>query len=311
MTLALVLCRTPFQANLIERVLREECVDCFDLLYYTNQNTTEDMHYFAALSQRSDRAEFVHLSPSRFDVLNYIRLRARARPFLRDLAYDRVILASLDNFVFSAIARKQAAADLVTFDDGMANVLVEGAIYRRTRYGGRGDIYRALFGAYTPTEIRDRIARHYTIFPQFENIVSRDRVRSITWPEDQPLSDSRGPVFFIGQPFHELLTSEKIARMVSCLRGQRIDYYVRHPREVKLLDIGAQELDKEGRIAEDAILKFCGYSKPTIIGLNSTILFTIPSRNAMKHMLVFNDDEASLEAARFGRAVGCSIFEVP
>jgi N-acetyllactosaminide alpha-2,3-sialyltransferase len=313
MTSALVLCRTPAQANLVDRVLDHERVDSFDLLYFTQQNSPEDKRYFSALAQRARLAKFIHVPPSRWDILNHIRLRARAGSFMRDLRHDIVVLASIDSYVFNAVAKRQAGAQLVTFDDGLANIVLSGA-YRRAGYEGRGEAYRRLFGASRLDELRDRIARHYTIFPQFENIVPRERLRPIDLLSDGALPQAQGPLFFIGQPFHEVLTPERIARLSAYLRKRQIDFYVRHPRERRSLDIGAREFDKQGLIAEDAILKICHDCRPEVIGLTSTVLFSLPQQRAAKTMLVFRDGEPSREAEEaeaLGRTVGCSICEVP
>ena len=164
MTSALVLCRTPFQARLIDKVLCEERVDHFNLLYFTQQNSPEDRHYFAALSRRSAHAELVHVPPERFDLLNYIRLRLHAGSLMRDLHCEIVILASIDNFVFNAIARRQRGAELVTVDDGLGNIVASGS-YRKTLFGGRGDAYRWMFGASSLREIRERIVQTLYNFP--------------------------------------------------------------------------------------------------------------------------------------------------
>ncbi|QGM45239.1 glycosyltransferase family 52 [Methylocystis heyeri] len=313
MTSALVLCRTPSQANLVDRVLRHERVDSFDLLYFTHQASPEDRRYFSLLAQRARQAKFIHVPPSRRDILNHIRFRVHAGAFMCDLRRDIVVLASIDCYVFNAIAKRQAGAQLVTFDDGLANIVASGA-YRRAGYEGREEAYRRLFGASRLDELRNRIARHYTIFPNFENIVPRDRLRPIDPLPDGALPQVQGPVFFIGQPFHEFLTPERIARLSAFLRKRQIDFYVRHPRERQSLDIGAREFDKQGLIAEDAILQSCGDARPEIIGLTSTVLFSLPPQRATKTMLVFRDGESSREAEEaeaIGRAVGCSICVTP
>lgn len=306
---ALVLCRTPLQGRLVEEVLAEERVRRFDLLYLTHQNSPEDRRYFGRLSRVATRSDLIHVPPARFDVLNHLRLRARAGAFMRNLGRDLVILASIDNFVFSAIARKQTDSELVTFDDGVSNIVGSG-IYVESR-SVRRRIYRAVFGAYGLTETRAKIARHYTIFPQFENIVPADKLRFVNVVGGRRDVSSSGPVFFVGQPFHQVLTSDQISRLTSFLRNRHVDYYVRHPRELAPLDIDAPEIDKDGSIAEDAIFEACPGQRPTIIGLMSAVLFSISPEDAAKIMLVFEEERDASEFARLGVKAGCALWVVP
>jgi beta-galactosamide-alpha-2,3-sialyltransferase len=309
MTSALVLCRSPFQAYLAARVLEREHVDRFDLLYHTHHDSEEDRNYFAKLSRRAEWAEYAHVPIRRFDITLHLLFRARARRFLRDLGHDVVMLGSIDNLVFSAIAKKQSKARLVTFDDGMSNVFKDG-VYRKPRFKGRGEFYRALFGAYNLREARDKIERHYTIYPQFENIVPTDRLVPIenrTWNAEQR---SEGPVFFIGQPFEMVLDHEQIERLTAYLRTQAIDLYVRHPYESDVLNIGAPELDKGGLIAEEAVLMASAGKKPTIIGWQSNVMFNIAPEQANKVLVVLTDATNRAEVTRLGRATGCEVVVI-
>lgn len=310
MTTALVLCRTPYQAYLLQDVLDREGVTSYELLYYTHQDSAEDRHYFPRLADRAHHAEYVHVPPPRFDLFGYVRFYARARRFLRDLGHDMVVLASIDNYVFSAIARKQAGAAVVSFDDGMSNIL-SGGLYRQAGYGGRGRVYRILFGAHTFDDIKRRIARHYTIYPQFENIVPKDRVRPLSPRHRAHRGEAGdGPVFFIGQPFRDVMDTERVDTLTRFLRERHIDHYVRHPRETTMLDLEVPELDKGGLIAEEAIYRTSRDTRPTIIGWHSNVMFNIDASQATKLLLVFENAENRAELTRLGEATGCEIVLV-
>jgi hypothetical protein len=121
--------------------------------------------------------------------------------------------------------------------------------------------------------------------------------------------DRAGPVFFIGQPFEEILTAGQIGRMTAFLRSEKIDYYVRHPRETNFLDIGAPTFDKRGLIAEEAIPRYCSGAMPTIVSLSSSVLFSLSRDQANKRMLVFPDGDSE-ELVRMGVAAGCSLLRI-
>jgi hypothetical protein len=196
----------------------------------------------------------------------------------------------------------------VTIDDGAANFERNG-IYRRDRYGGRADVYRLFLGAASLSDTRKRISRHYTLFPEVENIVPTEQLRLVSLGFARSQAERPGPVFFIGQPFTEVLTAKQIDRMTTFLRSEKIDYYVPHPRETTCLDIGALTFDKRGLIAEEAILRNCAGAMPTIVSLHSSVLFSLSPEQANKRMLVFPESESG-ELIEIGVAAGCSLMRI-
>ena len=143
----------------------------------------EDRHYFEMLASEADAALYAHIELRGHDGLRYIEFYWRARAFRKNLHRDIVLLASINNYVFSAIAERQANSELVTFDDGSINFCLGSMYHRESRTirqfsdllhrNGRADLYRQLFGARDVDSIRTRISRHYTLHPKFENIARR------------------------------------------------------------------------------------------------------------------------------------------
>lgn len=311
MASALLMCRSPFQAMLAGHVLRQEGVDQYDLLYFTHSASAEDKRYFAQLSDKASLTELVHVAPQRANVATSALFHWRSRAWQRDWRHDLVILSSIDDLTFSSIVRRQTSSALVTFDDGMSNILST-AIYKTDRFQGRGEVYRQLFGAYRMADIRRRIARHYTIYPQFENIVEPARLRTVEGTGTlASASGEAGPAFFIGQPFREAMSETDLERLHRFLKGRRFDFYVRHPRERTTLDLGAPELDKAGRIAEEAILATSNGRKPTVVGWHSNVMFNLPQQLANKELLIFHGAANAAELERLAQATGCSVTVVP
>jgi hypothetical protein len=304
---ALILLRTPFQASITADVLKQEGVGEYDLLYFTQHDAEEDRHYYAGLARKASRAAYCFAPVRRFDILGYLDLYRQSRGWLRDHDRDLTILASIDNYILSAIAHRQSRSEIVTMDDGTANLFKAG-IYHTDRVNRRGQLYRRLFGSYDLEALKQRISRHYTLHPQFENIVPADRLHQIEcFSRPQASLDEPPITFFLGAPFEEVLTKEQIALLTAHVASHAVDFYVRHPREAHPLDIGAPLLEKSGLIAEDAMVREAAGRSLHVIGSFSSVLLNIGNRAAHKTMMLFKDDAGTNERTRLAEAVGCNV----
>ena len=312
---ALVLVRTPFQAWLVERVLEAEKVATYDLLYFTQNDSTEDRFYYGRLAENARAARFVFVERQARDLLNHFRLALRAWPFLRGKQYDMTMLASIDSYVLNAIASRNAAGELVTFDDGTANFNREG-VYFREAPSRKARLYRQGFRASSINSIKARITRHYTIHADLENIVGGDRLFSITgWRYTKLEADSnqRPKVFFIGAPFKETLDPEQIKLLETHALQIGINVYVRHPREREPLSLGVPLLNKHGRIAEEAILDNAAGRPIVLVGFLSSVMFNLAFCADRRIVLVPRGSERHAYLIELARQSGCEIvlFERP
>jgi len=305
----LVLVRTPFQAWLVERVLEAENVATYDLLYFTQNDSTEDRFYHGRLAENARAARFVFVPRQVCDLLNHVRFAFRAWPFLWGKRYDITMLASIDSYVLNSVANRRAAGELVTFDDGTANFNQTG-IYFRDASSKRERLYRQLFRASSINATRARIKRHYTIHSDLENIVSGDRLFSIAgWGRaTSEVSLSEEPkFFFVGAPFQETLDSEQVKLLEAVASQIGTDVYVRHPREREPLDLGVPFLNKRGRIAEEAILDDAGDRPIVLVGFLSSVMFNLACCASRRIVLVPRNSERHAFLIKFARMSGCEV----
>jgi len=304
---ALVLCRTPFQASLIEKILREENIDLFDLVYYTQQDSTEDRHYFGILAARARSSVYIYRPPRRYSILSYFELYLGSLNYLRDRRPAIVVLASFDNHIFNSIASRQKDAKLVTFDDGTANIFSQGTYFYTDR-GWRTQLYRRAFGAVDPDLLKWRVSTHYTVFENYRNIVPAHKVKTIRRNNRLRPSELGKPlVFFIGGPFHESCSDDELHRLSEYIGTCGIDYYVTHPRETVPIYSEAKFLNKNGMLAEDAILQASEHVKPIVISHASTVLFNLGAQDARKVMVLFEGNPQTEEISRLAQQSGCEI----
>ena len=306
---ALLLIRTPLQAWIAERVLKAEGVTRYDLVYFTQNDSTEDKFYYQLLAAGAVRSQYCHVPLKRYDILGHIDFFIQSRTWRRKPSPDLVMLASYDSPVINALASVHKFSRLVTFDDGTANIFTDG-LYHLDIVSRRMKLYRCFFRATSPDIFKDRISRHYTIYPGFINIVENARLRYINgWQHYADRADFSvdAKVYFIGQPYEEVLNPAQIGRLEEYLRTKVIHSYVRHPRERSPINIDLPFLDKQGRVAEDAILADAGDRPIHIIGWFSSVMLNLAAIASKRTMILLNDHPASKMQANLALQSGCEI----
>lgn len=271
----LIIIRTPFQAWLVEKVLEREHIEVFDVLYFTQNNSKEDSFYYEKLSLKARNSEYVFVPPQRFSILSAIMLKVKSRAWYKVSNYDELIFASIDAFFISSLAKAYPKAQVVTFDDGTANINPK-SIYHIESNNLRVSFYRYLMNALPLIELKKRIRVHYTLYRNQENIVEPSRLRYIEgWTEKVSRNINKSKIYFLGAPFEEVMNLQEIDRLEKYARTLGIDVYVAHPREKNLLNLGTNLLDKKGRVAEEAIISDAKDASIVLVGLFSTVMLNI------------------------------------
>ena len=275
---SLVIVRTPFQAWLAQKVIKEEGVETYDIVYLTHNNSEEDIFYYGLLKLRARCSDYIYVKPKRWDILSHLAVRWKARKWYVNRGYEKVIFASINSNFVNATANSQINSNFVTFDDGVANIFKGGTYYEEPS-SRRILAYKKLLGAVSLKILTNRIVRHYSVFDGYDNIVEKKRLTIIPgWERkfsSSLIASPKEKKYFIGAPFHEVMTPSQIRKLEKYAKSESIDVYVKHPRENFPLDIGAPMLDKKCRIAEEAILADAGESQIILYGFLSTVLVNL------------------------------------
>lgn len=309
---ALFLCRTPLQARICLKIMETERPVSSDVLYFTHDDNESDRLYFARLRQHARHAQYLHVPPQRYSILSDVKAFALADKAFKRAGYDAAFFASIDSIFFRSIIKRQTGAVLHTFDDGTSNIIQDWYIsYHQDDEPGRLRLYNALAGVESRRQIKNRSAKHYTIYKDFKNICPPEKLVYL----DVFATTGRHPAnpgtsFFIGQPFHEYLDQGKIARLRHFIENQQIDFYVAHPRETKTLTANVPMLKKNGELAETAIMQASAHGKPAIFAGFSTVLFNIPSDLADKYYLHFEGDSSDREMIALVAKAGCKVLSI-
>jgi N-acetyllactosaminide alpha-2,3-sialyltransferase len=305
---ALVLCRTPFQAVMIRHVLSRECIDRYDLVYLTQNNTDEDTHYFEELSASAEKAQYIFLEKQKYDILNHAKTYWNIKRNLKRSTYDKIIISSFDNLAFRKITVRNKHSEIISFDDG-TGYLIKPSKYLEEQHIIRSVIYGKLFLVPLKKDFIRRIDRHYSAYRHFENIMPPEIIRYVDLFQNQEVENFREPAmkFFIGQPFEEFGDVKYVSNLKTYMSTIELDFYVRHPRESFPLIEGVPILPKEGRIAEDAIFKISRGRRPVIFGAFSTLLLNISPALADKAMILRHNVARDAYYAEMGEKAGCQI----
>lgn len=303
---ALVIIRTPFQAWLVEKVLEKECIKIFDVLYFTQNNSKEDGFYYEKLSLKARNSEYIFVPSQRFSILSAIMFKIKSRAWYKSSNYNQLLFASIDAFFINSLANAYPNAQLITFDDGTANINPN-SIYHVESNNLRIFLYRYFMKALPLIQLKQKISRHYTLYRDRENIVESNRLRYIEgWTEKLSRNINESKIYFLGAPFEEVMNLQEIDRLEKYARALEVDAYVAHPREKNLLNLGAKLLDKRGRIAEEAIILDAKDASIVLVGLFSTVMLNIGPLCKECIVLLPKDAPKTPELFELSKKAGCT-----
>ena len=174
-------------------------------------------------------------------------------------------------------------------------------------------IYARLLRLSPPGAVSARSSRHYTLYPQFDNIVPGHLLFPLEAFSERSSGAVAGcgPSYFIGQPLQEVFPAAVVLRVREFLRGLEVNYYVRHPREESVLREDIPFLDKEGELAEVAILRSANGRRPRVFGFFSAVLLNLSDEVADRNYLSLPDAPGEQARCDLMAQVGCRVLSVP
>lgn len=302
----LVMIRTPLQAWIVNQVLEKEGIDIFDIFYLTHNDSAEDNYYYNKLSLKSRNSEYFVVNPKRHYALTDIFLKLKLLRFYGKHTYDTLIVASIDALFVSLTVRKYYESELVTFDDGTANINIDTSYHVESK-NKKILIYRYLMNGLSLEKVKKNIVRHYTLYKGYKNIVDTTKLVYLDgWSENICRDKTKSKTYFIGAPFTEIMTEDEINRLKDYVRKLEVDYYVKHPREREILDVGGKVLNKRGRIAEEAIISDAGDCSIVLVGWFSTVMLNLGQLCESRIVLLPKDSHLTPEASKISRKAGCT-----
>lgn len=313
---SLLIARTPLQAWIAPEVLRWENTTCFDALYISANDSAEDRKAFSRIKDIANDAWYLVCPPRSPDLLHQIEMGGRLaliRRSHRGDCWGTVFLASYDSHPINSFAIHAGASEIVTFDDGTANINYQSK-YAPEMKAWRDRAYRRAFGGLPNRAFIDRVARHYTIFGEADHLMDRSRLRylkPLLSNNGNALSEEGMITYFIGAPFSEVLSAAQIERLNDAVERWDVDYVVRHPRQTEKLgfETAVSILDKQGEIAERAIETHANGRRIVLVGCFSTVMFTMRPLAVRRIVLLASDDPRTPGMARIAENADCEVIQ--
>jgi len=232
---SLIMCVTPLQILIAEKIIQSKPAEDFDIIIFALENNEKFNYYAEKLKKYARVYWYSHVvyKNSIYNLINFLKFIFQFNLSGFNKKYNNYYLSSIDSRYFQYIlSKKMESSCIFTFDDGTANI-VKTSIYYLKNINDikKSKIFRILGIKYFQEDIKDMSKLHYTIYPEFENIIQDTIEIKLFNGNGKNKIRTKGLNIFLGQPYEEFdsyLSTDKIEKMMGDLN---IKLYFPHPRE--------------------------------------------------------------------------------
>lgn len=224
----LIICCTPLQVLIAEKIIdMNPEKQFFGVMLHTVENKKFD-YYKQRLQAKTDGFFSMVQHNDRWNLLKEIvQLKAR----FSGKQFDTVYFANFPElhiqFLLSAIEFKQ----LNTFDDGTVNIVKHSHFLNDDPDTlVRKFINKVLGNKYSTATLRSLSTQHYTIYPDFPNIMPNTVAVNLMDNSIAVSESSESVNILLGQPVYND-NSQNIELAQKAIKQFNIHYYLPHPRE--------------------------------------------------------------------------------
>lgn len=277
---SLIMCVTPLQMLIAEKIIELNSDESFDLLVLALIDNEKYKHYYHRLKQKCINSLYIVRKTRLRGFTDYIK---ELKDNGLSIQYQNVYLASIDSRHFQYIVSKNKSANLYTFDDGTANIIPSDAYYLNSKPKLLKRIVWRFFGLkYYMKDLKNLSILHYTIYKDIPNIIENKEYLPL-FPDNNNNnnnnSDTHIVSFYLGQPLTDISKGFDFSYVESNISKLEIDYYYPHPRE-SVYPKGNYQLVESPLIFEDYIVEFLVNNPNTnieVFSFISTALLNIMS----------------------------------
>ncbi|WP_338560580.1 glycosyltransferase family 52 [Acinetobacter sp. KS-LM10] len=251
---SLIMCVTPLQMLIAERIIDLHSDRNFDLLVMVLNDNEKYEYYYDRLKKKCLSSIYYIPKSGLFGFFDFIKNLKKNN---LNKNYKELYLASIDSRHFQYIVSKNFLNSIYTFDDGTANIISSSLYYSNTQPPKlKQFIWRFLGVKHYMKDIKKRSQLHYTLYRNVPNIIANTKYISLL---PQVKSDCSGGnrivKFYLGQPLTEI--DEKFTHnfVLSKLERLKLSYYFPHPREDSYPN-GEFEIIESPLVFEDYIVQY-------------------------------------------------------
>ena len=214
----LIIATTPLQAKIANYIQKLYSEEKFLKVYLTPVMNERQEHYSCD-----------------FDLVFHVADEATYEQALYECAkeYDKIFYASFDNPLILDIVARSKHKQLMSFDDGYADIYPKGMYALPLNYRQVGK-----YGL-TRDDLINNTERHYTLYDSDFHVVAKEK---LVYLEDffkldvEPVSNGRTAKVLLGQNFSEEDESISVNFITTYAKALNVDYYVPHPKEQFKID---------------------------------------------------------------------------
>ncbi|MDO9647958.1 CMP-N-acetylneuraminate-beta-galactosamide-alpha-2, 3-sialyltransferase [Glaesserella parasuis] len=242
----LIICMTPFQMLMAEKIVEKKQSEIFYLLVFYSVWNDKYQYYMEKVLCKKNVffLKKCFISPNNHFSRLYKSFLVRIYGFLLCKKFNKVYIANLDNPWIRLLLSSLGKFELYTFDDGTANIFKNSFFYKNDSFRVNL-IMKLLFSRYTRHDLRKMSLVHYTIYDNKENIVDKDKLVYVSMREGivkispHEVTSSKERVnLLLGQPIDSIFISvnDGVSVVKKIIEVFDINYYYPHPRERFIID---------------------------------------------------------------------------
>ena len=285
--------RTRLQSLIVEKIINVENMSKYIVVFcYLDNKYEDDSEYYTTYKRIRKNAFFtINVFCSSRISVNFTKFAlAQLMAFITN---GKVFLAVIDSYPFALSNRFFPSLEVNTFDDGSYNVIKSSKYFDETalaRKGIKGFISKRVFPNGGAKYLRDRTKRHYTVFPDLENIVEKDRVVNLDWDWSE-LLDSRDleklatntDTILLGTAFQDFSIKQQVKLKENIMKIiEDVGLYIMHPREEHWLEHSkAVKLHSPA----EAVLKYiqsANNNELTVYHIDTTVSYSLKSNKHIR-----------------------------
>ncbi|WP_028859964.1 glycosyltransferase family 52 [Psychrobacter phenylpyruvicus] len=283
----LLMCATPLQMLIAERIIRIYPHEDFKLLLLVLSDNDKYRYYYNRISSLCSGS--IYHVPER-GLKGIFKLLKNLKKNRMLIGYDKIYIASINESYFQYIISFNSKAQVFTFDDGTANIFSNSIYFKNENINIYKRICRGLLGLNIYTEhVRSLSKLHYTIYFDMPNIV--DNTKYLELFDDtgsKKLKSSNKTIkIYLGQPLSDKFSDKYIASILDKLG---VTHYFPHPRE-KTFPNGDFQIIETPLIFEDYIINYLELNDEIFIEVFSFIsgaLINLSSFNRVRTVYIYN-----------------------
>lgn len=235
----LIICCTGLQVLIAEKILLEYPKEKFCLLMFKTLDNKKNDYYFNRLATNpqitSSKMIVLDAQKSSFSLLNMFNNFVYIKKNIDDLKsnfsqLDKIFFSYITDLYIHFILKLLSFSEIYTFDDGTANIISSSFLYDKSISWKKKVLYYILGLPYNQLSLKTKIKLHYTIYPNFPNII--DDIKNVRLLRNMCIKELElaEPVkvmigqFVFGDERDIILTQQLINKF-------KIDYYFPSPRE--------------------------------------------------------------------------------